>query len=334
MTPARILCRLVSDLAMLICLCVMPMACHGPKVVITPVVPIVAEETPTVGAASPQTPLQQTQAWVREQIVAGKTSPTINSPNCMLPAKLDAVSVAGGGFSVTLVHPQIVEFSMHFPVGIGWTMDFGGQTYTTTKIASVGTGPDIAYALLDRPVVGVQPMRTLLAPAPDMLKLPVFWYTYHRNKMQLLEVASFNANWTTHYVGKAITTTVPTDTTWRIGTTLISGDSGSPLITRIDGEWVLLCTAQSPRAGSGIHNYYAWAADLCQREFGVFLVYRTITLKAGDANDDNICDFKDFIILSNNYGKATDQGHNAGDFDRDGVVGFTDFTLLSNNFGK
>lgn len=54
----------------------------------------------------------------------------------------------------------------------------------------------------------------------------------------------------------------------------------------------------------------------------------------GDANDDNIVNFADFLSLSNNFGKAADAAWKDGDFNLDGAVDFTDFLLLSAAFGE
>jgi hypothetical protein len=51
----------------------------------------------------------------------------------------------------------------------------------------------------------------------------------------------------------------------------------------------------------------------------------------GDANCDNIVNFADFCILSNNFG-VYGAGWSGGDFNGDGVTDFADFTILSNNF--
>ena len=52
----------------------------------------------------------------------------------------------------------------------------------------------------------------------------------------------------------------------------------------------------------------------------------------GDANDDGLTNFADFILLSNNFGQAN-KGWAGGDFNGDGITNFSDFITLSNNFG-
>jgi fibronectin-binding autotransporter adhesin len=52
----------------------------------------------------------------------------------------------------------------------------------------------------------------------------------------------------------------------------------------------------------------------------------------GDANDDGVVNFADFVRLSNNYGDV-DAGWFGGDFNGDGVTNFADFVRLSNNYG-
>jgi autotransporter-associated beta strand protein len=53
----------------------------------------------------------------------------------------------------------------------------------------------------------------------------------------------------------------------------------------------------------------------------------------GDANDDGVVNFADFVRLSNNYGVA-DAGWFGGDFNGDGTTNFADFVRLSNNYGN
>lgn len=59
------------------------------------------------------------------------------------------------------------------------------------------------------------------------------------------------------------------------------------------------------------------------------------TLKAGDANNDNIVNVTDFSILAATFGKNFLQpGYNSvADFNLDYIVNVTDFSLLANNFG-
>jgi hypothetical protein len=53
----------------------------------------------------------------------------------------------------------------------------------------------------------------------------------------------------------------------------------------------------------------------------------------GDADDNGVVNFTDFVRLSNNYGKA-DKGWFGGDFNGDGTTNFSDFVQLSNNYGN
>lgn len=53
----------------------------------------------------------------------------------------------------------------------------------------------------------------------------------------------------------------------------------------------------------------------------------------GDADFDGEVQFSDFLILSENFGRA-DSKWSVGDFDSDGLVGFPDFLILSGNFGN
>ena len=54
--------------------------------------------------------------------------------------------------------------------------------------------------------------------------------------------------------------------------------------------------------------------------------------QAGDINGDGDVDFRDFLILSANFGKSGTLLE--GDLDGDGSIAFADFLLLSANFGK
>ena len=53
-----------------------------------------------------------------------------------------------------------------------------------------------------------------------------------------------------------------------------------------------------------------------------------------DANSDGQVNFADFLILSQNYGKAADATFAEGDFDEDGKIDFADFLLLTEHFGR
>ena len=52
--------------------------------------------------------------------------------------------------------------------------------------------------------------------------------------------------------------------------------------------------------------------------------------RKGDANNDGLIDYDDFLILSADYGKTD----SPADFNFDGTVSFADFLLLSKNFGE
>ena len=53
----------------------------------------------------------------------------------------------------------------------------------------------------------------------------------------------------------------------------------------------------------------------------------------GDADENGVVAFSDFLSLSANFGKEADAVWADGDFDADGKVDFTDFLILSENFG-
>ena len=58
--------------------------------------------------------------------------------------------------------------------------------------------------------------------------------------------------------------------------------------------------------------------------FGLFVL-------AGDANGDRIVDFKDLVVLAQNYNAAGKTLHE-GDFDYDGIVGFSDLVILAQRY--
>lgn len=62
-----------------------------------------------------------------------------------------------------------------------------------------------------------------------------------------------------------------------------------------------------------------------------FLVTAVLNTNRGDANLDGKVNFKDFLILAENFGRAG--GWAEGDFDGDGQVGFDDFAILADRFG-
>lgn len=58
-------------------------------------------------------------------------------------------------------------------------------------------------------------------------------------------------------------------------------------------------------------------------------------MRVGDANNDNVINSLDFVIMRNSFGRAIgDPGYDErADFDGDQVVNITDFTLMKRNFG-
>ena len=45
-------------------------------------------------------------------------------------------------------------------------------------------------------------------------------------------------------------------------------------------------------------------------------------------------DFRDFLVLSSNFGSAVESAFADADFNGDGTVSFIDFLVLSQNFGR
>lgn len=101
----------------------------------------------------------------------------------------------------------------------------------------------------------------------------------------------------------------------------------------------------SPEAGlldrvyTAIHNGvdnmeydYDGSGELSQADIDV-LVREQLRTHYGDADLDGDVDFKDFNIMSTNYGKKG-MSWSDGNFDGDDEVGFEDFVWMSTNFGK
>ena len=59
----------------------------------------------------------------------------------------------------------------------------------------------------------------------------------------------------------------------------------------------------------------------------------TMTIKLGDANNDNFVDGRDYIIWLVNYGTQTSNGIQKGDFNTDGTVNGQDYILWLKNYG-
>jgi uncharacterized protein (TIGR03790 family) len=95
-----------------------------------------------------------------------------------------------------------------------------------------------------------------------------------------------------------------------LSSALVTDPSANPL----DGEWT---DSVSTTSGNGAPG-------------GDFTF--TFNLLPADANHDNIVNFADFVILSNNYG-APNRGPAGADFNGDGQTSFADFVILSNNYG-
>jgi hypothetical protein len=58
--------------------------------------------------------------------------------------------------------------------------------------------------------------------------------------------------------------------------------------------------------------------------------------RVGDFNDDNVCDFQDFLLFIQNYEKPTTNNTYSSryDLDSDQKIGFNDFIIFSQVFGK
>lgn len=58
--------------------------------------------------------------------------------------------------------------------------------------------------------------------------------------------------------------------------------------------------------------------------------------RVGDFNDDNVCDFQDFLLFVQNFEKSTTHSTYSSryDLDSDQKIGFSDFIIFSQVFGK
>lgn len=66
-------------------------------------------------------------------------------------------------------------------------------------------------------------------------------------------------------------------------------------------------------------------------------VYRFDTYRTrltGDANNDSVVDFADFLVMASSFGEELNAVWADGDFDGDGAVLFSDFLVLADNFGR
>lgn len=93
-------------------------------------------------------------------------------------------------------------------------------------------------------------------------------------------------------------------------------------------------------AGSGANYTLTLANPLAKSDrvtitianAGISAWTRRIDVLAGDANDDGIVSFADFVALSTHFGQAASSSPFA-DFNDDGQINFADFIALSTNFG-
>jgi len=62
----------------------------------------------------------------------------------------------------------------------------------------------------------------------------------------------------------------------------------------------------------------------------------TATSRLGDFNNDNVCDFQDFLLFVQNYGQTFDQASFSTRYDLDSnqEIGFSDFLLFVQSFNK
>ena len=110
-----------------------------------------------------------------------------------------------------------------------------------------------------------------------------------------------------------------------------------PVVTDHSGYYTLTLTT----AGPGAYNWRCKNPQTLATAGAAVLVGGTNnvdmgTLRAGDANNDNIVNSADFSILRNTFGIGIGgQGYDArADFNGDSVVNSTDFNLLKSNFGQ
>ena len=134
----------------------------------------------------------------------------------------------------------------------------------------------------------------------------------------------------------------PPHQAWSVPMTLTLTGSGGvsqdyPVVTDYSGYYTLTLST----AGPGTYNWRCKNPPTLATAGMAVLVRGTNnvdmgTLRAGDANNDNIVNSADFSILKSSFGTGiggSDYDARA-DFNGDNVVNSTDFTLLKNNFGQ
>ena len=126
------------------------------------------------------------------------------------------------------------------------------------------------------------------------------------------------------------------------------------VLENVDNDW-LFEFSRTPIMDFQTNNYNAYATSSCttvdydrdgdqdvaialDQVVGLgasdsFLAWHENRL-VGDANDDGVVEFADFLALATNFGKNVDAVWKEGDWDGNGQVDFADFLALAANFGN
>jgi hypothetical protein len=118
-----------------------------------------------------------------------------------------------------------------------------------------------------------------------------------------------------------------------------AGDSGGPLVGQQQGQPVVLgiwvgtdlnceqCIPSGCNVGSAWYSLQSYALALSEPQYKRWIMKR---LQPGDANLDGATDFRDLVIVLQQW---LQQGATlSGDVNMDGVVNFTDYNIVSCNF--
>ena len=105
------------------------------------------------------------------------------------------------------------------------------------------------------------------------------------------------------------------------GNTIAIAEAGAPVSTETDDGEIYYV-----RVSGGQGQYQL---DLFEEE----RLEPENTVQPGDTDGDGDVDFRDFLVLSSNFGSAVDSAFADADFNGDGTVSFVDFLVLSQNFG-
>jgi hypothetical protein len=201
---------------------------------------------------------------------------------------LTAIATFGGYRDAALVANGTVGIFVscwHSHPNTGDTATIGGNVYTITNSPIPIAGTDLCYFKVDRQVTDVNPIKILPATSDrynnSMRTLPVVWIVKRSNRIQLREVSTFQQ--TSISVGNGVQAGLnATSPLVDIGTTLVDGDSGSPMVLIVNGELVLLLCAYSINFGPAVHRYQTESVAAWSTFWGITDSFTTVDLSGFD----------------------------------------------------